>query len=425
VSVQNLLPHELDDFVAEADRCAARSHSERDRFLSSRALVQEAPPHGPDGRADPFDPRHADWVLQRWQLVSGRPSYSLAMELDPNVSTGEDQLDRLYPFVSGDIGFIVHYMMGVYFVLELLADAPERVAVEYGVGWGHTSLALMQSGFRLTAVDIEPKWLRLLALRAERAGQAHKLECICGQFGDLPASGGPLGAVLFFESFHHALNHDQALARVVPKLAEGGIVLFAAEPIFDDFPLDWGLRQDGHALWAIRSYGWLELGFSTDYFIRLTRRHGLALASYRMPQAGAFGQVFKGIRRGAGVGFGHTMLSSSETGWHGPSDVPDFPFRYSNGNAVLELPTATPQVSVELGNFLSAPLSWRLEGAGGVLHAGELASGQVTEVALETRGAGPCLQVRLMSQAHRPVDLGMNDDLRTLGVAVGRLRFHA
>ena len=45
-----------------------------------------------------------------------------------------------------------------------------------------------------------------------------------------------------------------------------GAIVFAAEPIIDDFYCPWGVRLDGQSAWSIRKFGWLELGFRTDYF---------------------------------------------------------------------------------------------------------------------------------------------------------------
>jgi hypothetical protein len=45
-------------------------------------------------------------------------------------------------------------------------------------------------------------------------------------------------------------------------------------PIVDWFPAPWGLRNDGQSAWSIRKFGWMELGFRTDYFTDLLKRHG-------------------------------------------------------------------------------------------------------------------------------------------------------
>ena len=63
------------------------------------------------------------------------------------------------------------------------------------------------------------------------------------------------------------------LSQLHDLLAQGGVILFAAEPIVD-LPYPWGLRLDGQSLWSIRQLGWLELGFDRSYFMQALRDTG-------------------------------------------------------------------------------------------------------------------------------------------------------
>ncbi len=64
----------------------------------------------------------------------------------------------------------------------------------------------------------------------------------------------------------------------------GGTVFFASEPVEkSNYP--WGPRLDGLSVWSTRTYGWLELGFDTDYFMTALARTG-----------------WRGTRRSVGVG---------------------------------------------------------------------------------------------------------------------------
>ena len=47
---------------------------------------------------------------------------------------------------------------------------PGATIVEYGIGWGHTTLALAQLGYNVIAVDIEEKFLKLVEHRANHLG---------------------------------------------------------------------------------------------------------------------------------------------------------------------------------------------------------------------------------------------------------------
>ncbi len=74
-------------------------------------------------------------------------------------------------------------------------------------------------------------------------------------------------------------------------LNEGGKIIFAAEPITDDFPIPWGLRLDGESLWAIRNFGWCELGFQESYFRELMARNNLIITKYSCPDT-PWGTIF-------------------------------------------------------------------------------------------------------------------------------------
>ena len=51
-------------------------------------------------------------------------------------------------------------------------------------------------------------------------------------------------------------------------------MVVASEPILADYGIPWGLRTDGEALWAMRNFGWLELGFRQSYFEAALARTG-------------------------------------------------------------------------------------------------------------------------------------------------------
>lgn len=420
----SLTPHEVDDFVREADRLAQVSHAQRNQFLMTRWLDYAEPPRSADGSSDPYGKDYLQWVLAQWSVASGRKTYALELEHDNNVSVSDEQLQRLYPFVSGDTTFISQYMIGVYHALGLLADAPNHRMVEYGVGWGNTTVAMLQAGYQVLAVDIDPKWLNLLKLRAGKLGVADRLQTLHGEFGTLPNAMEPPGGVLFYECFHHALNHDDTLDLITRRLTDGGLVLFAGETIFKEFPQDWGVRLDGHSVWAIRRYGWMELAFSEDYFIRLTRRHHLALQHHQLAGLGTFGLVYKGVLDRQGVALGHTLLSSQETGFLPPEIGGGVHTRFTSGEALLELPCGAPQVSLELKNWLSVPVAVQVRVANGPNWSGTVPAGGVHSITLPNAQAGYFRRARITSDTHVPAELGINGDTRRLGIAVGRVRLH-
>ena len=409
--------NELDAFVAQADALGMHSHAERNAFLASRSLAYEAAPG-----LSPFSAGYAAEVEKTWRAVAARPHYSVLLEHDPNVKADQEQLANLYPFSSRDTRFIGEYWMGVYFALKMFDDAPARSVLEYGVGWGNSTIALLQSGFKVVAVDIEPKWLRLLEMRAQRDGLDAELQTIHGVFGDLPAGDAQVGGVLFYECFHHGLAHDEALERIVPRLMPGGSIVFAGEPVLRDFPVPWGVRLDGHSLWAIRTFGWMELGFNEDYFIALLRRHNLSVQRHVCPQAGTPGVAYKATRRADGFSLAHSMLSSGESGFHAPEADPGITTRFTDGNACLELPCGkTGKARIMFRNWLPHPLTIKVEVNGKVHLDTEAAAFEICHHSVPLTQGVRSNTVRIKSSSFVPQDLGINADSRRLGIAVGAI----
>jgi 2-polyprenyl-3-methyl-5-hydroxy-6-metoxy-1,4-benzoquinol methylase len=109
---------------------------------------------------------------------------------------------------------------------------------------------------------------------------------IVGTFADNPP-GAPYDAVIFFESFHHALDHGELIARLSGHVKDSGIIVFSGEPIIpvDNYwrptiPYPWGPRLDLLSLRSTKAYGWLELGFQEEYFYQVFSRHGWSVSKY-------------------------------------------------------------------------------------------------------------------------------------------------
>jgi hypothetical protein len=149
---------------------------------------------------------------------------------------------------------------------------PGARVVEFGPGWGFTSLWLAKLGHKVTVVEIDPAFCALLARRAAQEGV--EIEIVNDDFMWIARAGRQFDAAVFFECFHHCADHLGLLAALADAVAPEGALYFAAEPITADFPMPWGLRLDGNSLWAIRKNGWLELGFREDYFAAALRHTG-------------------------------------------------------------------------------------------------------------------------------------------------------
>jgi Methyltransferase domain len=272
-------------FVEEANEIAAVDYGRFMQFCESAVFVPSSRPP-----ADPFSPEYREFQLGVWRIVAGRDVYDANIcEADTNVTVAQG-LSRPFPYNVGDLDTVARYTLGVgWILLKLGMKAPARL-IEFGPGWGHVTDALIRTGFDVTVVDIEPTFLEIITQRSARDG--FEVVTHHNTFTTWPESAAPFDAALFFECFHHCLDHDCLLGLLSERLTESGRVVFAAEPIYSGYACPWGVRLDGHAVWATRSFGWMELAFDEAYFRLLLARHGFIGERSDLAEAQAYGTAY-------------------------------------------------------------------------------------------------------------------------------------
>ncbi len=262
---------ELNDFLDEV----SNSKTEHDAIplLCSHYLnlseVDEAP-------EDPFSEEYRSFVLRIYKLLSGREYYD--PRKDERSPFNIEEMSRQPPCYRDDGAYLARFLHAFAAVIDRLDVKPSHRVLEYGPGDGQIALHLARLGCRISVIDIEPNYLSAINLQAQRSGV--EIQTILGDF----MSGRDLGLfdrILFFESFHHAMDHQSVLKNLQYMLTEGGKIVFAGEPIIDPLgpwrtavPYPWGLRLDALSLRAVRSHGWLELGFQEPYFREACARAG-------------------------------------------------------------------------------------------------------------------------------------------------------
>lgn len=223
---------------------------------------------------DPDSPAYRQQQLALYERLHGEP-YTVTNER--SAMDVAAMARKPYPYVHGHPDLVGDQLMAIGFLIKSMGLRVGARVLEFGPGWGNTTLALGKMGCSVLAIDIEQNFVDLIRERA-RMEWLDNIEVRRGEFLDIEAlPADSFDAVLFFECFHHCADHQRLVAALERVLRPGGVVCLAAEPIVDDFPLPWGLRMDGEALWAIRRNGWLELGFNTTYFQGLMARHGWQL----------------------------------------------------------------------------------------------------------------------------------------------------
>jgi 2-polyprenyl-3-methyl-5-hydroxy-6-metoxy-1,4-benzoquinol methylase len=289
----------VDDFdtLARAAFSPSLTYSENVARLRSFRFAVPA-----DFPSDPASQEFREYQMQLYKGLSGRPYDPPKTERANGLSLVESLKDP-FPYCTKDAAVIGSYMMGIGHIVRVVGTKPACRILEFGPGWGHATLALARSGYEVTAVDIEPIFVELINTLAAQHNCI--IETHCGSFLDIPTSG-KFDVILFFECFHHCFDHSVLLERLKAVLNPGGRILLCNEPIGNDLvPYPWGIRLDGHALWAIRTHGWMELGFKEDYLVKLFAARGFTLTKHLCTPAGEAGVIFefelnRGIVNGEG-----------------------------------------------------------------------------------------------------------------------------
>ncbi|MBY0572875.1 MAG: class I SAM-dependent methyltransferase [Undibacterium sp.] len=255
---------ELDEMLTMLDQAATISDDELRRGFTQFQMQfpLDLPP-------DPDSAEYRAKQMELYQWLNGKP-YSITHEVCP--IDVKEAIARPFPFSSKSPYTVGNHIISIGHVIRTLNLKEHSSILEFGPGWGNTTIWLARMGYDVTAVDIEQNFIDLINARAQANGL--HVDAILGDFSLIHQFEKRFDAVLFFECFHHCSEHQALIAGLDKVVAPGGKVLFAAEPILDEFPIPWGLRLDGESLWAIRHQGWLELGFQESYFRGLLLRHG-------------------------------------------------------------------------------------------------------------------------------------------------------
>ena len=274
---------ELDTTLKEVE--SARLVSD-DAMLAAFQTFEFYPPlHDLPG--DPFSKEYSDYQFALYSAIAGKP-YQIANEITNWLSV-EDYVKCPYPYYTGSYQIVSEQLIMIGLILKTLQLPPGAKILEFGAGYGNTTLALAQTGYEVTVIDIEQRFLDIITARC--AELKNPPRAICADFNAIENLQDTYDAILFYGCFHHCSDHQRLASQFAPRLNPGGQVMFAAEPIADFFTMPWGLRLDGQSLWAVRNNGWLELGFTERYFTELMAKHKFTLQKYQYPVT-ALGNIF-------------------------------------------------------------------------------------------------------------------------------------
>jgi SAM-dependent methyltransferase len=264
---------ELDAFL---DECMQGSPEVTSDALERMGKAYLKPPKSIGLPDDPFSPDYLKAQRDLYALVAGRP---YAFQNEATSFDFEAVKNDFFPYNTGSGAFVGEQLLKQGFAIRNIHLPRGSRIVEFGAGWGNLTVQLALMGYRMTAVELNPPSIALMAHRAALHGkeisfaQQDMLE-----FAETTKAA--FDAALFLASFHHSLDHQRLLANLGRILSPLGGIYFADEPIFPVaspvMPYPWGLRLDAASLYYVRRHGWMELGFQAGYFKDLMSRNGWA-----------------------------------------------------------------------------------------------------------------------------------------------------
>lgn len=240
---------------------------------------------------DPFSKDYFEAVNDIHRVISARDKYDPAQhEKTPFVI--EEYVKRP-PIYQGDGASLARYLITFGQMMALMEARPGMRILEYGPGDGQLALHLARLGCDVTVVDIEPDYLEVIRRQAEALG-VH-INTVEGTFHTNP---GKFDRVIYFEAFHHCIDHAAILAMLRDVVVDGGAIIFGGEPVIDPnsywgkaVPYAWGPRLDGLSLRAMMAHGWMELGFQQPYFEEVLRRNGWSMETHAAPEGGLIATI--------------------------------------------------------------------------------------------------------------------------------------
>ena len=263
---------ELDEFVAECDRLGGIATPEAMAFVAdfSLSISTEVDPD-----LDGYSDEYASMQMELYREVSGREIDQTANEL---LDVDVDHLaDAANPYGSANPDLMAKHARTILTSIVVSDLPPEASVLDMGCGWGISSEMFGFCGCRVTAVDINPLFVDIVARRAARRG--YDVETREGAF-DTFETDERFDLVFFYESLHHAMFPWEIIARLGPNVKPGGKFAIAGEPIQEEWWQAWGLRLDPQSVYCIRKFGWFENGWSEAFITDCFRRSGFELTLF-------------------------------------------------------------------------------------------------------------------------------------------------
>lgn len=229
---------------------------------------------------DPDSVEYRDAQMRLYHMIAGRDTYS-ALDNEQTEFDFETHVKKPFPYCTGNSNMVGEHLLAIGLLFRKLDLPPGGRILEFGIGFGKTTIEFAQMGYQVTGVDVNERFLDLNRRRCAMLDVP--VELVKAEMLEFESSR-PFDRIVFYECFHHCMDPNAMIARLDRLVAPGGAIVFAGEPIYPQCPVPWGVRLDGISVLSIRKYGWLELGFHPDYFTHLLARHGWTAATHFAPE---------------------------------------------------------------------------------------------------------------------------------------------
>lgn len=249
--------------------------AENIKYLSTLRLELENEDLATINSLDPFCNEYRAKVFSIYEQLKDERGYNAEKDeiLGPEYETSTAR--TVSPWNLRDTQHFSEFLLSWGQIFKFLDTNGNQKILEYGPGSGQIILMLARLGFDVYGVDINARYLDIIREQADLYNLDISLEKnVFGKGFD----GARFDRIIFFEAFHHSFDFMETLKDLKSKLSIDGYIIFCGEPIaksvFDGIPYPWGPRMDGLSVYVTRKFGWMELGFTHDFFVEALRRSG-------------------------------------------------------------------------------------------------------------------------------------------------------
>jgi|SRR5579884_69669 len=403
----------LDYFILESDRLGGPGTPECTAFWKD--LVYE--PCVPlDAQLNPRSAEYKHQQLDLYCEITGHSYLDSRDEMTPNIPIDHLlEAPNAYDH-SNPSDFAKHCIAMSLLVQELKLPRGARI-LELGSGWGFTQEFLATCGYNTTGIEISYDFVRTSNGRLKRLGFGERV--VQGSFESFDHSClDAFDAVISYEALHHTIDTEKIMKKYTSCLKPCGFFALAAEP-FNDYYSTWGLRLDPYSIYCIRKFGWFESGWSVEYMAYLFGRCGMN-AKFVDAGISEFTRYMIGNlsdeRHPYQLGMWRPDIANGWwSGW-------DYCSSKGKSQLLLSCPTNAKGIIIKAVNFNKDKLKISLKlldmennftvppGAAELIVDLKATHGGYDEIILE-----------LVSDTFCPAEVGINSDMRELGIHIESL----